>query len=339
MESSAKLESLKVSIIKMLPPAILFPLRSIKRALNGEPPLSWTRDKFHPMQSPRYVRNQPAPATREPNQDGQSVRLPAKDGRPIQDHALGALRANHIHAPWVYYGYDDILLLPSQEIAKTLTLSVQYINGAHVIGDIAEFGTMSGFSARTIAMAMVFDLQRQPLSKSAGGENPFRILRLFDSFIGLPEITDPVDMNAPHVVSGAWAQGGCKVLAASELAPSIATIIPPHRFQIYEGWFADTVKTLPPETRFAMIHFDGDLYSSTMDALVPLFERGMISTGCMLCFDDWSANRAIPTTGERQAWKDLTKRFNIEFSSCGDYASAGTRFIIHSYDGIPADPI
>jgi hypothetical protein len=79
----------------------------------------------------------------------------------------------------------------------------------------------------------------------ASGENPFRILRLFDSFEGLPEITSPVDQGAPHVISGACAKGGCKVLAAPELRERIGKILPPHRFELYEGWFADTVKFLP----------------------------------------------------------------------------------------------
>ncbi len=298
----------------VLPPKTLYWLRSVKRAVMGQDPLSGSGDDA-------------------------SAHLPPADGRTHQDVALERYKAGQLSVKWPTYGYETILSLGMQEIVKTLTLSVQYINGAHVIGDIAEFGTMSGSSARTIAMAMIFDLQRQPLPKSASGENPFRKLRLFDSFEGLPEITSPVDLGSPHVVSGAWAKGGCKVLAASELTASLEKIIPPHRFEIYEGWFADTVKTLPPETRFAMIHFDGDLYSSTMDALVPLFERGMISTGAVLCFDDWSANRAIPTTGERQAWKDLTERFGIVASHYGDYSFAGTRFIIHSYRGIPADPV
>ncbi len=310
--------SLKSALAEALPPEAVYRLRSVKRAVMGQEPLPWPHGKAGPVQS---------------------MGMPTHDGRYIQDVALEALRAGKIRPPLVYYGYEDIMDLVAKEIAKALTLSVQYINGSHVLGDIAEFGTMSGFSAQTIAMSMVFDYQRQPLAKSASGENPFRKLLMFDSFEGLPEITSPVDLGSPHVVSGAWAKGGCKVLAASELAPAIEKIIPPHRFKIYEGWFADTVKTLPAETRLAMIHFDGDLYSSTMDALAPLFERGMVSTGAILCFDDWNANRAISQTGERRAWKELTERFEINASHCGDYACSGTRFIIHSYRGIPVDPV
>jgi hypothetical protein len=316
-------------ISRTLSPSALYWLRSVKRAILSQPPLPWPYDQ---SEAPRSGVT-PATAIAAPAYHGPD------DGRPIQDIALERYLKKDLPSPASFYGYEDVLILPAREIAKTLTLAVQYINSAHVIGDVAEFGTMGGFSATTIAMSMVFDLQRQPLPRSASGENPFRMLRLFDSFEGLPEITSPVDQVAPHVVSGAWAKGGCKVLAAPELRARIGKILPPHRFELYEGWFADTVRTLPPETRFAMIHFDGDLYQSTMDALAPLFARGMVSTGAIICFDDWNANRAIPTTGERQAWRELVETFGIEASSGGDYSVGGTRFIIHAYRGIPADPV
>ncbi|UFZ04406.1 TylF/MycF family methyltransferase [Bradyrhizobium ontarionense] len=323
------LNPLKNTLATSLPPDVVYWMRSVKRAIMSEPPLPWP---YGQGTTPEGQDKSPAEAIAAPSDDA------VDDGRLVQDIALEKYKSRQLPSPGAYYTYADVLILPAQEIAKTLTLCVQYINSAHVNGDVAEFGTMGGFSARAIATSMVFDLQRQPLGKTASGENPFRILRLFDSFEGLPEITSPIDQAAPHVISGAWAKGGCKVLAAPELREQIGKILPPHRFQLYEGWFADTVKTLPPETRFAMIHFDGDLYQSMMDALVPLFQRGMISTGAIICFDDWNANRAIPTTGERQAWKELVEMFGIEASNCGDYSVGGTRFIIHAYRGIPADP-
>jgi O-methyltransferase len=319
------LTPLKSTLADTLSPAALYWLRSVKRAIMSEPPLPWPYGTA--------TTTTPAGAIASPQAQ------PSNDGRTIQDIALEKYRARQLPSPGSYYGYEDVLILPAKEIAKTLTLCVQYINSAHVNGDVAEFGTMGGFSAQAIATSMVFDLQRQPLGKTASGENPFRMFRLFDSFEGLPEITSPIDQGSPHVMSGAWAKGGCKVLAAPELRERIGRILPPHRFELYEGWFADTVKTLPPETRFAMIHFDGDLYQSTIDALEPLFARGMISTGAVFCFDDWNANRAIPTTGERQAWKELVEKFDIEASSGGDYSVGGTRFIVHSYRGSPVEPL
>jgi len=313
------LTPLKSALACSLPPEALYWLRSVKRAIMSEPPLPWP-----------YGTETPPTGTNPPPE-------PVDDGRTIQDIALERYIARKLRSPDSYFDYEEVLLLPAEEIARTLSISVQYLNSAHVNGDIAEFGTMGGFTAKAIATAMVLDPQRQPINDRTAGENPFRILRLFDSFEGLPEITSPVDLNCPHVVTGAWSKGECKVLAAPELRARIQKIIPPHRFQIYEGWFADTVKTLPPETRFAMIHFDGDLYQSTIDALEPCFARGLISTGALLLFDDWNNNRALPTVGERRAWKELVNKFDIEASSGGDYGVASTKFIIHSYRGIPAE--
>lgn len=230
-----------------------------------------------------------------------------------------------VHEPFITL--NEVLLLPASEAANALTLSVMYINTADVKGDIAEFGTMSGLTARTIATAMVFDPQRQP-------SYPFRQLQLFDSFEGLPEITSDVDISSPHVRSGDWSKGGCLVLAESELLKLITGILPPERVAIHKGWFSDTLKALPNHTRFAMIHFDGDLYQSTIDALTPCFERGFVSKGAVICFDDWNCNQADPSFGERKAWAELVEKFEISASHCGDYGSMGTKFIVHSYRGL-----
>jgi hypothetical protein len=294
-------KSLKAAIAEGLPPQTLFKLRSIKRALMGQSPPE-------PMDDADPVSGEPEPRT-------------------MQTEALERLDAHKISAPYLFFSSDDILILPAKEIARALTLSVMYINSVDVKGDIAEFGTMGGFTARTLAAAMVFDPRYQP-------NRPLRKLRLFDSFEGLPQITSKVDLESPHVKSGTWSRGGCKILGARELRSMVEAIIPPCRVQIHEGWFADSVKQLPEHTRFAMVHFDGDLYQSTMDAFIPCFERGFISKGAVVCFDDWSCNQADPEFGERRAWADLVKRFDINASYLGDYSIQGCKFIVHSYRGM-----
>jgi O-methyltransferase len=298
-------KSLKTAIAEGLPPQTLFRLRSIKRALMGQPP----------------------PET--PEMDGSADPEPDTDPglRTMQAEALERLEGHKISAPYLFFGVDDVLILPAKEIARALTLGVMYINSADVKGDIAEFGTMGGFTARTLAAAMVFDPVYQP-------NRPLRKLRLFDSFEGLPEFTSKIDLESPHVKSGTWSKGGCKILSASELRTMVEGIIPPRRVEINEGWFADTVNRLPDGTRLALIHFDGDLYQSTMDALVPCFERGFISKGAVIYFDDWNCNQADPEYGERRAWKDLVERFNIVASHGGDYSIQSTKFIVHSYRGM-----
>jgi len=307
-------KSLKVAIAEGLPPQTLFRLRSIKRALMGQPPPESPQPGL--ARQPAPVAEPALPPAAEPER------------RTMQTEALERLDAHKISAPYLFFNVDDVLILPAKETARTLTLSAMYINSADVKGDIAEFGTMGGFTARTLANAMVFDPRYQP-------NQPLRKLRLFDSFEGLPEITSQVDIESQHVKSGTWSKGGCRILSADELRTMVEAIIPPSRVQIYEGWFADTVKQLPDDIRLALIHFDGDLYSSAMDALAPCFERGFISKGAAICFDDWNCNEANPEAGERKAWADLVSRFEIVASHSGDYSIQGTKFIVHSYRGMP----
>lgn len=315
----------KMSLERVLSPKLLYKVRSLKRILFDEPPL------------PPFVavaaqgrRPQPVPPL-ESCLTTSGMPRPPGGPRILQDVAIEKYTNHQISAPYLFYTEEDVLILPAKEIARALTLGVSYVNSAAVEGDIAEFGTMGGFSARTLATAMVFDPQVQPITAT----NPLRQLHLFDSFEGLPEITSTVDLASPHVVSGAWSKGGCKVLGARELRSMVEGILPPERVCLHEGWFADTVKKLPSNTRFALVHFDGDLYSSTMDALGPCFERGFIAPGAVFCFDDWNCNHSDPAYGERRAWLELVGRHQISFSTCGDYSVGGTKLIVHSYIGMP----
>ena len=83
-----------------------------------------------------------------------------------------------------------------------------------------------------------------------------------------------------------------------------------------------------------MVHIDCDLYSSTMDALVPLFDGKNISPGAIVFFDDWNCNFASKKFGERKAWDELVEKYQNEFSDEGGYGIACRKFIIHEYAGI-----
>jgi len=204
-----------------------------------------------------------------------------------------------------------------------LCLGVEYVYSAEVEGDIAEFGTMSGETAVTIAVAMR-ECDRLLLRR------PKR-LYLFDSFEGLPAIASMADRESIHVKSGVWTAGGCKMLAKDELIGRLCRKISPERLVVYDGWYKDTVLTLPSGTRFAMLHVDCDLYQSTMDALEPLFSKGHLAEGALILFDDWYCNRASPSYGEQRAWSELVGRFSIAFSDVGSYGWGGRKFIVHAY--------
>jgi len=216
---------------------------------------------------------------------------------------------------------EQVPWLHLQEVATTLSLGIQYSYNSFIDGDIVEFGTASGFTARAIARAMIV----------AEAARPPKRLHLFDSFIGLPEATSEVDRNSYEVKAGIWSPGSCRVLSKDELFRSCSEIIPPERIAMHEGWFKDTVAKLSPSQRFAFIHFDGDMYQSTIDAIGGLLAMGAISNGAMICFDDWNCSQADPNCGERRAWKELAEKYDVIFSDWRAYSTMGRAFFIHDY--------
>jgi hypothetical protein len=145
----------------------------------------------------------------------------------------------------------------------TLSLGLQYAYNSWIEGDIVEFGTASGYTACTIAKAMAFcELSR-----------PSKQLHLFDSFKGLPKATSAVDQDTYHVRPGFWSEGACSGLSRKALFAACSRILPGDRIAIREGWFKDTVSAVPLSQCFAFIHFDGDRYQSTIDALGPVLSN------------------------------------------------------------------
>jgi O-methyltransferase len=102
-----------------------------------------------------------------------------------------------------------------------------------------------------------------------------------DSFEGLPKPTHPVDHG--HDFSA----DRYPILSVSqefveELFRRYGLLDDSVKF--LKGWFKDTLPTAPIE-RLALLRLDGDLYESTMDALVALYHK--ISPGGFIIVDDY----------------------------------------------------
>ncbi len=99
-----------------------------------------------------------------------------------------------------------------------------------------------------------------------------------DSFQGLPRPKDADD---------GWDYSGVDYLKVS-LAQVRANFdrfgLLDDRVRFLEGWFHETLPTAPIE-RLAVLRLDGDMYSSTMDALVHLHHR--VSPGGFVIVDDY----------------------------------------------------
>ncbi len=70
-----------------------------------------------------------------------------------------------------------------------------------------------------------------------------------------------------------------------------------------KGWFKDTLKIAPIE-KLSLIRLDGDMYESTMDALIPLYPK--LSVGGYIIVDDYNA-----VAGCKAAIMDYRKIHNI----------------------------
>ncbi|WP_295386530.1 TylF/MycF family methyltransferase [uncultured Thiodictyon sp.] len=76
-----------------------------------------------------------------------------------------------------------------------------------------------------------------------------------------------------------------------------------NQVRFLKGWFCDTLPRLEVSD-FALIRLDGDMYESTMDALVSLYPK--LSVGGYIIIDDWGAVAAC-----RQAVEDYRCRNDI----------------------------
>jgi hypothetical protein len=225
---------------------------------------------------------------------------------------------------------EDPMAFHQRAAAEALAAGIGLTYGADIAGDVAEFGTMTGFTAKSLARSIALSEAAMQNACSIYGLAP-RTLMLFDSFEGLPEITDAADSNSPHVQRGAWSPGACKGLSERDLMALVTSELPAARVKTFPGWFKDTIAAVPANTRFALVHIDCDLYSSTIDVLDGLLRRGFLSEGGLICFDDWNCNRASPEHGERKAWTEMIAEHDIEWSDRGDYGIFGHSVIVHRY--------
>jgi hypothetical protein len=198
----------------------------------------------------------------------------------------------------------------------------EYLSGTNVPGDVLEFGTMRGFTARIMA-TLIRDF-RIP-----------RKLYLFDSFEGFPAIGSVVDQSSYEVaVNKVWAKGGLDVGGLDmsvRVRQALAPLLPADGLQVIKGYFEDTLEAnLPNHTKAALIHVDCDLYGSARYVLERIMARDLLQDGCLLVFDDFNCNRANPQMGERRALAEtFANQDRFEYSPWFSYGWHGQAFFVH----------
>lgn len=196
----------------------------------------------------------------------------------------------------------------------------EFLKMNHIKGEIAEFGTFNGFTARILAKNM----KRLHLETT---------LHLFDSFEGLPEISSKPDKDCYEVKDlRVWCKTSMSALPGAEknIFQSLLSFLPKDRLKIYKGFFSNTLSKSHFKTKLALVHVDCDLYQSAYDVLSRLVEWKLLTDGSILIFDDYNCSRGNPNFGERKA---ITEVFNDQacysLSHFITYGWHGAAFIVH----------
>jgi len=201
-----------------------------------------------------------------------------------------------------------------------------------VVGDIYEFGVLAGWTARLFAVRM-------------RDSQFYGDLYLFDSFQGLPRQKSFVDKASYDVTRGIWqdemefpesiiAELGMPI--DSHIRTMLSRIISRDRIHIRKGFFSDTLQ-IPLQTKAAIVHFDCDLYQSTIEVFEALKRDDILQDGTILMFDDWNCNRANPAFGQRRALREFLNGSNGRYavSNYLNYGFNCAAFILHDFMSVP----
>ena len=167
---------------------------------------------------------------------------------------------------------------------------VEQVLDEGIPGDLIETGVWRGGS--TILMKALLKVH----------EDTSRSVWVADSFEGLPKPNAelyPADAADQHHTFQELA------VSQEEVAENFRRLgLLDDRVRFLKGWFKDTLPSAPIQ-KLALLRLDGDMYESTMDALVALYPK--VSPGGFIIIDDYGC-----VEGCKQAVHDYRKQHHIE---------------------------
>lgn len=187
----------------------------------------------------------------------------------------------------IWPGYAHTMI--GMKRLDNLQLAVETVLKEGIEGDMIETGVWRGG-------ACIF---MRAILAAHGVEN--RRVFVADSFEGLPKPDDAVaaDKGDRHHVQDFLA------VSKEDVADNFRKYgLLDDKVVFLKGWFKDTLPTAPFE-KLSVIRLDGDMYASTMDALVNLYPK--LSKGGFCIIDDFGAVR-----GCREAVADYRAQHKIE---------------------------
>lgn len=190
----------------------------------------------------------------------------------------------------------------------------EYLVGAKVPGDYAEFGVYQG---KTFAHAYKWMAPHFPEMRYFA----------FDSFEGLPALqgVDATDGYSSGFYEGEFAAS--EEILIEQLKQSNVDL---SHVEIVKGWFDHSLTEATAQAhqidKFAAVWIDCDLYESTVPVLNFIMQR--LSVGSIIIFDDWRCFRNLPDYGQQRAcreWLDANPQITLhELFSFGWHGIAFT---------------
>jgi len=121
-------------------------------------------------------------------------------------------------------------------------------------GEVAELGVYKGGSLDILSRVF-----------------PHKAIYGFDTFEGMPEVVSSIDVHQAGEFSDTSFEKLSEYFSGSNV-------------RLIKGRFPDTVPQVP-ELQYCFVHIDGDIYTSTRDAIAYFYPRLVV--GGVLVFDDW----------------------------------------------------
>jgi O-methyltransferase len=170
-----------------------------------------------------------------------------------------------------------------------IQMCIETILRDNIAGDLIETGVMRG--GAVILMRAIL--------RAYGVHD--RTIWAADSFEGLPP---PNPQDYPADAGAQWHLRPLTEVGVEHVRRNFDRYcLLDDQVQFLPGWFRDTLPKAPIH-RLALLRLDGDLYESTMDALVPLYPK--LTPGGFVIVDDYN----LPMC--KQAVDDYRKKMGID---------------------------
>lgn len=204
---------------------------------------------------------------------------------------------------------------------NAFTRAFEFSIKSEVHGDYFEFGTYQGASLTNAIKSFSKLKSRYSSSEECSFYG-------FDSFEGLPELTNGDQLENYKVFSG-----GQYACSKDKVYQNVVSAVPTSvNLELIPGYYSESLVDPQVLERFsakkaAVIHIDCDLYSSASDCLK--FINDKYSDGTLILFDDWFCFRGRKDAGVQKAFYEWVSAEGVVYSEYFRYAWSGICFILN----------